>query len=83
MRTNSYILTVKGTGYFPIDMLRYACAWPMTAIDGQLIEATFTDPSYRKITEIRVTFTSNAAHADNVNRRLNSFGWHGTLEEML
>ncbi len=33
--------TVTGRGNFPIDMLRYDAAWPMTGDDAANITATF------------------------------------------
>jgi len=36
------LFTVKGRGAFPIDMLRYDCAWPVTPIGVELIEESIS-----------------------------------------
>lgn len=38
---------VEGTGAFPIDMLRYTCAWPKGETDTRAIEDSF-DSSVRR-----------------------------------
>ena len=38
---SSVIYTVTGRGQFPIDMLRYDCAWPLTGDDAAHITESF------------------------------------------
>ena len=42
--TTIYTYTVVGVGRFPVDMLRYDGAWPLSARDAATIESSFTDP---------------------------------------
>ena len=34
---------VEGSGGFPVDMLRYTCAWPKGEVDAQAIEDSLDD----------------------------------------
>ena len=84
MRSKTFNLTIGGTGRFPLDMLRYACAWPLSTIDATNIEqshdSSLSPRGHREITITMLPCTWG--HADNVRMRFESFGWKGTPEEM-
>lgn len=39
-RQTRYTFTVSSTGRFPLDMLRYDCAWPKAPLDVMMVGAT-------------------------------------------
>lgn len=81
-----YELTVTGHGKFPLDMLRYARAFPVTEADSATMETPESREDYRAKRSVRVGFHANTAiTADNVLRRFESFGWKAqvTFEDYL
>jgi hypothetical protein len=71
MSNVTYIFSVRGRGAFPIDMLRYDQATPVSSGDASLIEQTFQprNRSHDIIVQLRT-----ALHAPTVGR-WESFGW--------
>lgn len=59
---------VSGRGAFPIDMLRFDCAWPLGPSDAAAIEDSIAGRTRR----FEVTLVTNQCHAPNV-ARWNSF----------
>jgi YD repeat-containing protein len=64
--------TVVGTRPFPIDMLRYDCAWPTSSQDAQKIADTFDWDSRGQMVEIKLSTDYQFAPE---HRRWESFGW--------
>lgn len=80
MRTQTYLLTLHGTGRFPIDMLRYSQAYPITTIDAeQIAESHSASYSPRIKRTIRVGFTGSGGTLLNAIDRFESFGWKSHL----
>lgn len=68
-RTRSF--TVRGSGRFPIDMLRYDTCWPATQVDVRKVESNVSHASFsRDVLEVVLVGTSKPTH-----RRWESFGW--------
>lgn len=63
---------VKGTGRFPIDMLRYDGAFPASSSDAVLI-ASAVKGGARRGNEFKITLISKS-HAPT-SARWQSFGW--------
>ncbi len=58
--------TVAGRGQFPVDMLRYDCAWPQGPEDAlHITESYHPDAVFRSWT---LTLTSNQSHSPTVAR---------------
>jgi hypothetical protein len=75
----TYIHTVQVTGSvrtkFPVDMLRYDCCFPCSALDASLIERSgdITNPAV--IASIRVSKHSTDKDPRWTDGRWKSFGW--------
>lgn len=67
--TKLYEYTVRGTGTFPIDMLRYDKGSPRSESDSSLIESTF-HPRNTALHDVRISGT----RAPTIGR-WESFGW--------
>lgn len=68
---------VRGTGPFPIDMLRYDSCIPASEADSNVIAVTHT-PGYRRDTEKVVKlrkYTAVRGVAPATEGRWQSFGW--------
>ena len=68
-----YRYRVSGTGHFPIDMLRYDCAYPasskaVSAMHGRTIGAGYRSCEVRRTVELR-------SHHPPTRDRWSSFGW--------
>lgn len=64
--------TVRGRGSFPIDMLRYDCAFPATEVDAGIIERSFAPRGKMKT---RTILLESALKREPTCERWLSFGW--------
>lgn len=69
-------LVVKGTGEFPLDMLRHDSCVPATEHDTSVIRES--DPTVPRVVTLR-RFSVNGFAA--TERRWKSFGWTVMIEE--
>ena len=69
----SVTFTVTGRGRFPVDMLRYDCAWPQGPDDAALITESFSADT-RQLTPFCVTLTSDMKCGVPTVGRWTSFG---------
>jgi hypothetical protein len=60
---------VRGAGPFPLDMLRYECAYPATEADANLM-----GPSHREERTVRLISRMKGDN-DPAAARWRSFGW--------
>lgn len=70
MKETAYFtsFTVTGSGPFPMDMLRYDQAWPLTSEDAQKVTASFADgPGFVKW-EVRLSMVKRAKGGPTVER---------------
>lgn len=70
--------TVTGTGEFPIDMMRYDRATPLSQLDASHTISSFTNPEDEAYSVRLIRFTEGKGrnHADNPTvDRWQSFGW--------
>lgn len=70
MKETAYFtsFTVTGSGPFPMDMLRYDQAWPMTTEDAQKITQSFDDPAGMVKWEVRLTMAQKNKLAPTLER---------------
>lgn len=47
-----YTYKVTGTGQFPIDMLRYDCAWPKHESDARLFDTKYDNAEERRAVKV-------------------------------
>ena len=77
MRNWHFTLAVTGRGAFPLDMLRYAQAYPL---DHEAVENMgATGPEGNGKRTVRVVFSGAQGKAMSVVDRFESFGWKGTI----
>lgn len=71
MAFKTFSFTVEGNGRFPLDMLRYDCAWPKSSADVVLMDDREAGLAKRRITLM--------ARQDGrwvpSSARWHSFGW--------
>lgn len=84
--TNYFEITARGTGNFPLDMLRFGRIWPKDIESVAAMEfPTATDSAFRKSAEREATFCMDGSYmqAHAVKARFDSFGWTAeiTLEQ--
>ena len=81
-RPTTFLFVVAGTGEFPLDMLRYDSARPLTAEDKRVVDARYDDsdnsPLWDEATKHlrrnRVTLFTDSPHAPT-HRRWESQTW--------
>jgi hypothetical protein len=66
-----------GTGFFPIDMLRYDACWPASSEDAAKIEWGFTDTGNRKQRSVRLR-----SYREPTIDRWSSFCWSVGTEKL-
>jgi len=85
IRNKYYEVTVNGRGKFPLDMLRYSRAFPVTEADAATMEFDSNNrEDYRRRRTVRIGLhAGNYLTAFNCCRRFESFGWKAevTFEE--
>jgi hypothetical protein len=78
MKQYAHTITVKGSGQFPVDMLRYDCCWPITESDShQIMLNPNDDPAYFNVREVRLTRMAHR-HWQPTEGRWKSFTWEVT-----
>lgn len=72
-RNGRQIITVKGSGMFPIDMLRYDHAWPRTEEDSHKVAADYrSDENYPRMRTVELLSDHERAPTED---RWRSFTW--------
>lgn len=71
-------IAATGSGQFPIDMLRFAQAWPATQSDSNNIER---DPHAFEVGEVErtVTLLTDQSPTPHAMERWDSFGWRAKI----
>lgn len=79
-KTYTTRFTVKGTGYFPLDMLRYDQCYPADSNDAATIGYTYVN-SKQESRDVRLKHTHDHKFWQPTNGRWSSFGWAVTESE--
>jgi hypothetical protein len=77
--------TVRGTGEFPYDMLRYDQCWPCREVDSPLLnsnEMLQAENYFKTPRDVRIERRVESASVKPTVARWRSFGW-GVLEESI
>jgi len=85
-RDNYFEVTAKGTGFFPLDMLRFGRMFPKDIESVAAMEPLqATDSAFKRKAEREATFCIMGSYmqAHAVKTRFDSFGWTAeiTLED--
>lgn len=66
---------VRGTGRFPIDMLRYDACWPASSEDARKITESITDPATGLDGMLTIALAIAPGYSEPTIARWQSFGW--------
>lgn len=79
-RTSAFIkFCVEGVGAFPVDMLRYDCAWPLRGVDTVMITKSIENTTTQRYSVWLKT--SGRVDVRPTLIRWKSFGWDVTTVE--
>lgn len=70
-KTRGISVIVSGTGYFPVDMLRYDCCFPASEKDVVAISKSMKTPNRQEVVAIHLF----SAYGKVTPERWASFGW--------
>lgn len=76
MKHYRFKITVRGNGYFPVDMLRYDHCWPRTEADSHMIDANYlSDSNKPMLRDVQLLADHDRKFWEPTADRWRSFNW--------